>query len=42
MTLILVRDYTVFRYVPKVTQRPSIFRSLVHPALLALTLSMSY
>ena len=42
MTLILVRVHTVSRYVPLVTLRPLTIRLLVHPALLALTSSMSY
>jgi hypothetical protein len=42
MTLILVRDYTSFPYLRQVTPQLSIIRLLVHPALLALTLSMSY
>jgi hypothetical protein len=42
MTLILVRDRSGSRCVPLVTLRPLIIRLLVHPALLALTSSMSY
>jgi hypothetical protein len=42
MTLILVREYTNSRYVPLVMLLPLTIRLLVHPALLALTSSMSY